>query len=86
MTQSQLARAIETSERNIQRWESGQNAPRVEMLARIAKATNTDTSVFLADDESGDEDDDEDPALREAFSLFVDLMGRLRERQDGVRA
>lgn len=46
LTQSQLARAVETSERNIQRWENDQNAPRFAHVVAIAKATGKDVGFF----------------------------------------
>lgn len=73
MTQSQLARVIETSERNIQRWESGQNAPRVEHLVAIAKATGQDTAFFLDDDEPKPDDEEADqlPDLDVALRSYL---------------
>lgn len=71
MTQVQLARAINTSERNVVRWESGRNAPRVEHLVAIAKATDHDTSFFLEDDESDDEEADPPMSLDEFLERRV---------------
>lgn len=48
MTQTQLARSIETSDRNVQRWESDDNEPRTTQLAKIAEATGKTLDFFLA--------------------------------------
>ena len=78
MSQGQLARAINTSERNIVRWETSKNQPRVESVAAIAEATGRDVDFFLTVNgaDSGDDDDEEDD---EAMTL--DSFLRLRVRQ-----
>ena len=51
LTQSQLARAIETSERNVQRWESGETvAPRTAQVVLIARVTGVSLDDLLATD------------------------------------
>lgn len=52
MTQTQLARSIETSDRNIQRWEAGDNAPRAEQIRRIAVATGTTVDALLSESDA----------------------------------
>ncbi len=47
MSQGQLARQIGTSERNIVRWETSKNQPRVESIAAIAEATGHDIDSLL---------------------------------------
>lgn len=47
LSQTQLANAIQTSERNIRRWESEDNAPRIDSVAAIARATKQDIGFFL---------------------------------------
>lgn len=75
LTQAELARATKTSERNIVRWETSANAPRMESVAAIARATGHTLDDFL-----GDEDDEEAaPSMREAFDLFVALMERINQ-------
>lgn len=74
MTQLQLAREINTSERNIARWENGPNQPRVSSVAAIADATGQSIDFFLRPD--GSEDDDE-----ESDSMTLDAYLRLRVRQ-----
>lgn len=74
LTQGQLARTIETSERNVIRWENEQNQPRVESVAAIAKATGRDLDFFLTG--SSESDDDE-----EAAALSLDDYLRVRVRQ-----
>ncbi len=48
MTQAALARAINTRERNIIRWENDQHAPRFANVAAIAEATGRPLEFFLA--------------------------------------
>lgn len=61
MTQSQLARAAQTSERNIVRWENDQNSPRAGHVAAIAKATGVDQGDLMQSlDESGEDEEDAD--------------------------
>lgn len=49
MTQAELARAIGTSQSRVSRWERGEEAPRVEALRRIARATGRRLEVrFVA--------------------------------------
>jgi transcriptional regulator with XRE-family HTH domain len=74
MTQTELARTIRTSERNIARWEAGQNQPRIASVALIAEATGHEIDFFLT---GSSEADDED----EAAALTLDGYLRLRIRQ-----
>lgn len=60
MSQSQLARAVQTTERNIMRWESSSNQPRVESVVAIAQATGRDLDFFLTG--ASEEEDDEEAA------------------------
>ena len=49
MTQAELARAIGTSQSRVSKWERGEEAPRVDALRRIAKATGRRLEVrFVA--------------------------------------
>jgi len=61
MTQADLARAISTTEKNISRWESGQNQPRVASIVAIATATGQDLDFFLTG--SAEAEDDEEAAM-----------------------
>ncbi len=63
MTQSQLARAIQTTEKNIGRWENEQNQPRIESVAAIAKATGRDVDFFVTAAAAVDDGDEEPSAL-----------------------
>jgi transcriptional regulator with XRE-family HTH domain len=74
MTQTQLARAINTTERNIARWEATANQPRVASVAAIAEATGQTIDYFLTPN-GADEDDEESDALT------LDGYLRLRIRQ-----
>lgn len=61
MSQAQLARAINTTEKNISRWEGGQNQPRVTSIVAIATATGHDLDFFLTG--SAEAEDDEEAAM-----------------------
>lgn len=85
MSQEQLARVINTSERNIRRWESGSNQPRFESVAALAEATGRDVDFFLTADEPESSDDDEDrPSSSLASSDSLTLDGFLRVRVNQV--
>lgn len=75
LTQAQLARATQTSERNIVRWETSANAPRMESLAAIARATGHTVDDLLGDDE----DEEAAPSMHDAFDLFVALVERINQ-------
>lgn len=74
MTQAQLARAIESTERNIIRWENSQNQPRIESVAAIAKATGREIDFFLTGSTEGDDEE-------EAAALTLDQYLQARVRQ-----
>jgi transcriptional regulator with XRE-family HTH domain len=74
MSQAQLAREIQTTEKNISRWELGQNQPRVSSIVAIATATGHDIAFFLTG--SAEADDDE-----EAAGMTLDEYLRFRVRQ-----
>jgi transcriptional regulator with XRE-family HTH domain len=59
MSRTQLANAVQTSDRNIHRWINGSNQPSVQHLVLIARATGHDLEFFLTAD---GEDDDEEAA------------------------
>ena len=49
MSQAALARAIGTSQSRVSKWERGEEAPRVDTLRRIARATGRQLEVrFVA--------------------------------------
>lgn len=74
MSQAALARAIRSTEKNISRWENGQNQPRVSSIALIAKATGHDIDFFLTATEDGDDEE-------EAAMSSLDDYLRFRVRQ-----
>lgn len=79
MTQAQLARAINSSERNIVRWENDQNRPRLEHIAAIAEATGADIADLMnGNGESSEDDEESDPvaALMFAVQAFVRHLDR----------
>jgi transcriptional regulator with XRE-family HTH domain len=66
---------IGTSRRHLMRLERGENRPRQALIDRIAEVTGHDVEYFA------DEDDEEaDPAVRQAFHLFVDLVGQINSK------
>lgn len=86
-TQSQLATAIGTRERNIIRWENDQHEPRAQHVAAIAEATGKDVAFFFEKDEPGAEDDSEaaDP-MAQLPALFATLIDRLVDAKLAARA
>lgn len=84
MTQAQLARAINSTERNIVRWENSQNQPRVSSLSAIAEATGHTVDYFLSP--NGEDDDEEsDPVTLDDY-LRVRVRQLLREEARTVTA
>jgi len=75
LTQTELAQTIRTSERNIVRWESGRNQPRISSVHAIAHATGHDIDFFLTG--STESEDDEEAALSHTLDGYL----RLRVRQ-----
>lgn len=63
LTQTQLAQEVGTSERNIVRWETNANAPRIKHIAAIARATGKDIGFFI-EDEAVDEEEEADKVTR----------------------
>ena len=79
MSQQQLARVVDVSERNVVRWETGRNQPRLEHLVRVAEACGVDLVDLFED--NGDSEDDEEPGgmaaiLHEIRGLRRDLKTR----------
>src|SRR5205823_4848239 len=78
MTQAHLARAINTSERNIARWENGPNQPRVSSVAAIAAATGKTIDYFLTPNGDSDDDEESEPVTLDEF-LRMRIRQMLRE-------
>ena len=74
MSQVQLARAIGSTEKNISRWENGQNQPRLSSVVAIANATGHDIDFFLTGSTEGEDDE-------EAAALTLDDYLRARIKQ-----
>lgn len=70
LSQSQLARQVGVSERNVVRWESGRNQPRPEYVLAIAEVC----CVHVVDlyDDAGDDSEDS-PITREQRLINVGL-------------
>lgn len=75
LTQASLARAVNTGERNIVRWENDQNVPRLKHISAIAEATGKDIAFFLEEDSSDDEEGDPMARVRRIRAELV-LHGR----------
>ena len=98
MSRADLAHAIRRSsrgeikatERGIRGWEKNEYVPHGESVPAIASALGCEIGdLFEMNGKASDDDEESDPALREAFVLFVDLMGRLqahRPVREEVRA
>lgn len=68
MTQAQLARAIGVSERNVVRWETGRNQPRLEHAISVAEACGVHVADLMERDDTPDQ-----PITREQRLLNVGL-------------
>lgn len=67
----------ETFKRSLFKWmAAGEPNPSPESRALVARALGIDPAELVADD-----DEEDDPAMREAFHLFVDLMGQIGAAQ-----
>jgi transcriptional regulator with XRE-family HTH domain len=75
MTQAQLARVIQTTEKNISRWESNDNEPRVSSISAIAQATGRDLDFFLIGSEEAD--DEEAAALPRSLATDLQQLARV---------
>lgn len=78
MTQAHLARAINTTERNIARWEATANQPRVASVAAIARATGHSIDFFLTPNGDSDDDEESEPVTLDEF-LRMRIRQMLRE-------
>lgn len=78
-SQERLASEVGTTRRHMIRLENGEHLPSSDLRNRIAEATGQSAKSIQS---SEDDDEESDPAMREAFSLFVDLMARLRSREE----
>lgn len=74
MTQAELARRVGTSERNIVRWETGKNTPRLEHVAGIADATGRNIDFFVGDSSADAADEDDEEAASMAADLFNAIL------------
>jgi transcriptional regulator with XRE-family HTH domain len=71
LTQDELARKLETSQRNIVRWEKGENQPRIEKLGAIAEATGHEVGYFLSSEDEDEEAADPVASLMDAIRAIV---------------
>jgi transcriptional regulator with XRE-family HTH domain len=85
MSRTELARAAKTSERNLARWVSGQNQPRIESVAAIAEATGHDIDFFLTGTNE-DEDESEAALTRDLMNVVERLVDRRMKRNESARA
>lgn len=75
LTQAQLARLADTSERNVVRWENNQNVPRMKHLLAVARATGNGLEAFLSPDDAAEEEEDATSRLRRIRAELI-LAGR----------
>lgn len=85
-----LARALgngdpvkcESFKRSLFKWMATEGpTPSRESRALVARALGIEAAALAEDD-----DEEADPAMREAFQLFVDLMGRIQAKSSAVAA
>lgn len=69
LTQDGLAGRINTSRRNILRWEGGYNTPRAQHITSIARETGKSVEFFL-----GEEDEEEAALARDLLELVRALV------------
>jgi transcriptional regulator with XRE-family HTH domain len=92
LSQTQLARAVETSERNIARWERVDRLtnPSGKYLIAIAEATGQPLGYFLNDDGAAEDEEDEDSAVRELLSSVRKIIRaenkRVRKSEEKAQA
>jgi transcriptional regulator with XRE-family HTH domain len=78
-SQADLAYQVRTSEKNIGRWERGENEPRGEAVVSIANATGHDVEFFYT--EANCDEDDLEAAMRKQAR---DLLAPLNENMVSV--
>jgi transcriptional regulator with XRE-family HTH domain len=69
LSQEALAGRINTSRRNILRWENGHNTPRAQHIVAIGRETGKDAAYFL-----GDEDEEEAALARDLLELVRGIV------------
>lgn len=74
LSQENFAPDIGTTRRHLIRLEGGEHRPSGALLSRIAERTGEPVESFGY---PSDDDEEAEAAMREAFHLFVDLLGRL---------
>jgi transcriptional regulator with XRE-family HTH domain len=77
MTQADVAfrlrqRGHKANERSIRRWESGQHAPHANMVPDLAAVLGVTIEKLYERSESGDEDDEDEVALRRLAHMAID--------------
>lgn len=78
LSQENFAPEIGTTRRHLIRLEGGEHRPSSALLGRIAEKTGEPVASFGY---PSDEDEEAELAMKDAFRLFVDLMGRIPARQ-----
>ncbi len=76
LTQNGLARAVDTSERNIVRWENDQNVPRLKHLSAIAQATGKEITFFIEDEQAADDSEEDRVSRLRRIRAELVLHGR----------
>lgn len=72
LTQSKLARRMDTREQNVTRWESGLNVPNANAVAAMAQATGRDIEFFYT--EADPDADAEEAAMRSRARKILDAL------------
>jgi transcriptional regulator with XRE-family HTH domain len=84
LSQAQLARKLRTTEKNVSRWEGGENEPRIGALAAIARATGRDLDFFLTGSSEADEDEEAAVLSLDEY-LRVRIRSILQEEREATR-
>ena len=70
-TQAELAHRTHVRERQIIRWENGQNVPRIGAVSALARVLKVPVAELLTSDDEADEEGDPVVVLLDAIRAFV---------------
>lgn len=78
LTQAELAHRAHVRERQIIRWENGQNSPRVESISALARVLKCKVGDLLTSDVAEDDDEESDPLAVLAHAIRALVRAELR--------
>jgi transcriptional regulator with XRE-family HTH domain len=76
LTQAELAHRAHVRERQIIRWENGQNVPRVGSVKALARVLGVPMTSLFSDDEAGEDDVDEEGDLVAVLTRMIEVIAR----------